>query len=130
MRHLLYLLLLLSAVAGPAQAGDSWLAPPPGWSGETVTPNTAATVATAAPASGLRIVVMGPSRRFAVIDGRTVRTGSDFNGAKVVGIQSDAVLLSREGQVEQLRSNPAVIKKVHESTGKAGMAGKERGEKQ
>jgi len=138
MRRLLYqllALLLLSAVAVPAQASDNWLAPPPGWTGEVAAQDAPA----AAPASGLRIVVMSPGRRFAVVDGRTLHAGSEFNGAKVVGIQADAVLLSRDGQVEELRSNPAVIKRIHDGKSKAdkvdranraGKPSNERGEKQ
>ncbi|WP_077038409.1 hypothetical protein [Pelomonas sp. KK5] len=117
-RLVVSLLCLMAAIAPPARAGDNWLAPPPGWTGEIPAPSGAG-AGTAARATGLRIVVLGPQRRFAVIDGRTVRAGSEFNGARVVDIQADAVMLSREGQVEQLRSTPSVIKKIHGSDNKA-----------
>ena len=92
------------AMADPTRPAPEWLAAQPGAEGVGVD---------AAP--GLRVVVIGPSRKFAIIDGQMVRQGEIYNGAKLVGIYPGGVVLQGDGGKERLSMSPAVEKKVRVS---------------
>ena len=92
------------ALADPTRPAAEWLAAQP------VVPGAEVTGSNAAP--GVRVLVIGPTRKFAIIDGQMVRLGASYNGAKLVSIQSGGVVLQKDGSKEKLSMNPAVEKKV------------------
>jgi MSHA biogenesis protein MshK len=62
--------------------------------------------------SRLQSVLISPTRKIAVIDGRTVRLGERVGDATLVAIAPSEVTLQRGAQYETLRMHPAVEKKA------------------
>ena len=60
--------------------------------------------------AGSRITLIGPKRRLAVIDGQIVRPGDQINGARVVAIQPQVVILQTGAAQQRLRLTPGVEK--------------------
>lgn len=99
-------------LADPTQPAPEWLA--------MRSPSPGGDAAGSGDVSGLRVLVIGPSRRFAIIDGKMIRQGDTYNGAKLVGIQPDGVVLQKDGSKEKLGMSPAVQKRVQQSKPVAG----------
>ncbi len=59
-----------------------------------------------------RVTLVGPHRRLAVIDGQIVRPGDSINGARVVAIQPQVVILQTGGEQQRLRLTPGVEKRT------------------
>jgi len=97
----------------PTRPAPAWLAAQP----------TAAQPGGAADANGaeasVRVLVIGPARKFAIVDGQVMRYGDTYNGAKLVGIAHDGVVMQREGSRVKLSMSPAVEKKPRVSKPKA-----------
>ena len=61
---------------------------------------------------GLRVVVSGPGRSLASIDGKIVHVGDTFNGMRVTEIGPHGVVMVGEGGArERLMVNPAAVKR-------------------
>jgi hypothetical protein len=58
----------------------------------TATAPAAGTVATQDESSGVQLILIGASRRFALIDGQVVKAGDAYNGSKVVAIKPNEVV--------------------------------------
>jgi len=92
------------SLADPTRPAPEWLAAQPG--GEAVVNGDVA---------GLKVIVIGPSRKFAVIDGQLVPFRGTYNGARLVSIHPDGVVMQRDGSREKLSMSPAVEKRVQVS---------------
>ena len=57
-----------------------------------------------------QIIVMGPSRKFAIVDGQSVQPGETYNGAKLLGIDGGDVVWQRGGGQEKSSMSPGVEK--------------------
>ena len=95
------------SLADPTRPAPEWLATQPRAPGAEVVSDGAA--------SGVQVIVMGPARRFAIIDGQMVRYGHTYNGAKLVGITPESVVLLKDGSKQKLSMSPAVEKRVRAS---------------
>lgn len=101
-------LLLLSFLwggAGPAQAQPSAglkdpTAPPRIASGQVAAPQPVASL-------NLSSVLIGPGRRFAVINGQVVGEGDTFGAVRVVKISKGAVVVRTAGQSSRLTLSEA-----------------------
>ena len=102
------------SVPDPTRPATEWLAAQPAASGGH------AAFSNAAPE--VQVLVIGPTRKFAIVGGQTVRLGETFNGAKLVGILSDGVVMQKDGSKEKLSMNPAVVKKLEGSKPVVGRA--------
>ncbi len=60
--------------------------------------------------SGVNMIVIGPTRKFAVIDGRVVKLGDTYNGSQVLDIKSGEVVVRDASK--SLKLTPAVEKRV------------------
>lgn len=89
----------------PTRPAPEWLA------AQAPVPADEALGPASAPA-GVQVIVIGPTRKFAIIDGQMVRFGQTYNGAKLVGIRPEGVVLQKDGVKEKLSMSPAVTKMV------------------
>jgi len=64
---------------------------------------------------GVQIMVIGPTRRFAVLDGHVVHVGEIYQGAVFVAINTQGMRMRKDGATVDYRLHPAVRKKVHVS---------------
>ena len=107
----LLLLGLGSMAVAQAQALDDPTRPALEWlAAQPVAPG--AEVASEGAAAGVQVIVVGPTRKFAIINGQLVRYGQSYNGAKLVGIAPESVVLQKDGSKEKLSMSPAVEKRV------------------
>lgn len=68
---------------------------------------------TSAAPPGLSVVLAGPGRTLATIDGKIVHVGDTFNGMRVVRIDLRGVVLAGEGgKKEEMAVNPSAIKRA------------------
>jgi hypothetical protein len=67
-----------------------------------------------------QIVVSGPSRRFAIVNGQAVRPGETVNGARLVAINKDGAVWDRDGVTERSDSSPAIRKTIRQAEPKDG----------
>jgi MSHA biogenesis protein MshK len=74
-------------------------------------PSAASPQESEAAPSRLQSVLISPTRKIAVIDGRTVRLGERVGDATLVAIAPSEVTLQRGAKYETLRMHPAVEKK-------------------
>ncbi len=95
------------SLSDPTRPAPEWLAAQPPLPGAV-----AAAQDVAATPGVLQVLVIGQTRKFAIIDGLVVRYGQSYNGSKLVGINPDGVVLQKDGKKEKLSMNPAVEKKV------------------
>jgi MSHA biogenesis protein MshK len=58
--------------------------------------------------SRLQSVLLSPSRKLAVIDGKTVSLGATVDGATLVAIRESEVVLQKGAERETLKLNPGV----------------------
>ncbi len=73
---------------------------------------------------GLRVLVSGPNRTVASIDGKLVRVGDKVNGMRVTKIDRHAVVLVGEGGVrERLTLNPEVSKHMRPASAEGATSG-------
>ena len=105
-RHLAPLLALgwcalasAGTLTDPTRPPDAWLAA----QGSYVTDDDA---------SSGQVLLLGRTRRFAVIDGQLVKPGDTLNGAKVLAIRPNGVVVVEENAEPQLlKLTPAIEKK-------------------
>ncbi len=105
---------LADSLADPTRPAAEWLAAQP--------PVPGAEAVAQGAASGLQVLVMGPARKFAIIDGQLVRLGQTYKGAKLVGFHADGVVMQKDGNKEMLSMSPAAIKKIEGSKPVVGRA--------
>ena len=109
---------LAQTLADPTRPPAAWLA------AQSRAPGAEMVAEPASP--GVQIVVIGPTRRFAMINGQAVHPGESYNGSRLVAINEDGAVWRREGITEKASMNPAVSKKV---MGAAPTAGKAKSKK-
>lgn len=87
--------------------------PPPAWLAARPNNSTAKTAADLmkrdAP-SGVQLILTGRTKKIAVIDGRLVEPGADYNGSKVLDIKAGEVVM--QDSSKSLKLTPAVEKIV------------------
>src|SRR5690349_10901018 len=89
-------------LADPTRPAAAWLAAQPAKPGASA-PSEPGT-------PGAQIVVVGPSRKFAIVDGQAVHAGDRHNGAKLVDIDKDSLVWQRGTSSERSSMHPAVEK--------------------
>jgi MSHA biogenesis protein MshK len=107
---------LLLAIAGlattalcHAQASGDPTRPPLVWL--ALQPKLPGAVAEAAPVTpGAQIVIVGPARKFAMVDGQAVRPGETYRGSKLLAVGDDGVTWQTEGQPQSTSMSPGVEK--------------------
>lgn len=62
--------------------------------------------------SGLRLTVVGKTKKFALIDGQVVKPGDIYNGSKVLAIKPGEVVVRDNEVSRSLKVTPGVEKKV------------------
>lgn len=60
--------------------------------------------------AGMQVILIGPSRKFAMIDGQMVKPGDMYNGSKVLAIRPGEVVL--QDSSKSLKLNSSVEKKL------------------
>lgn len=100
-------LLVLAALLAPSLAGASPLPDP---TRPADAPIARANGGTAAAGPVLQSTLVSPTRRVAVIDGRTVGVGDKVHGATVVDIQPYEVRIHQNGRDARLRMLPRLAK--------------------
>lgn len=94
-------------LADPTRPAPEWLAAQPPVPGGEVVGNSSA--------PRVQVIVIGRSRKFAIIDGQLIRYGDTYNGSRLAGIHPDGVVMQKDGSKEKLSMSPAVEKKVRVS---------------
>jgi len=84
--------------------------PPSAWSAAQAGSQGGAGVVAPADSAGSRLVLIGRSRKFAVIDGQVVKPGEPYNGSKVLAITPQEVVV--EDASKSVNLAPGVEKKV------------------
>jgi hypothetical protein len=64
----------------------------------------------AAGTPGAQIVIVGPTRKFAMVDGQAVRPGETYKGSKLLNIGPDGLVWQTEGRRELTSMSPGVQK--------------------
>lgn len=93
-----------------AQTSGDPTRPSPAWMALQPKPPGVAAVQVEAGAPGAQIVVVGPTRKFAMVDGQAVRPGETYKGSKLLGIGSNGLLWQTEGRREFTSMSPGVQK--------------------
>lgn len=95
-----------ATVSDPTRPAPAWVAA----QAQAVAPGAAAATGMQQ-SSGLEIILIGKSRKFAVIDGQVVKPGDSINGSKVVNIGAREVVA--QDPSKSLKLTPAVEKKLN-----------------
>lgn len=95
-----------------AQTGADPTRPPGAWMAAQQPHSPGSELATEPASPGAQIVVISPTRKFAMVNGQAVRPGETYNGARLVAIYEDGVAWQRDGVTERTRNSPAVQKKI------------------
>lgn len=101
-------LILFNLAWGGAQSDPTL--PSPAWLDAQPNVQGAATPEVHVAPPGMQLILIGRSRKFAIIDGKVVKPGDTYNGSKVLNIKSDEVVVQDESK--SLKLTPAVEKKV------------------
>jgi hypothetical protein len=124
-------------LSDPTRPPPAWIAahakaPAPGSpGGASVAPGTmAGDGANAEPLPRLQSLLLGPSRKYAIIEGQLVGVGDTFRDARVVAVRSTGVVLRSERGTQTLRLFPDVekrpVKPVAADAGRAPAKAKRR----
>lgn len=113
--HVGRLLLLLGGIATSvlaiAQTSGDPTRPPPAWLAmQPRPPGAAAVEVDAVGTPGAQIIIVGPARKFAMVDGHAVRPGETYKGSKLLSIGPDGVTWQTEGRREFTSMSPGVQK--------------------
>jgi hypothetical protein len=101
--------LLALMCAAPAHAQADPTRPAPAWlAAQPRAPGSEAPAEARTP--DVQIMVIGPARRFAIVNGEAVYAGELHNGAKLVGIEHGGVVWQRAGTQEKSSMSPGVQK--------------------
>lgn len=60
----------------------------------------------------LQMVLIGKSRKYAIIDGEIVKSGETYNGSRLVAIEPGWVKLRNDDNIQTLKMLPAIKKTV------------------
>ena len=91
-------------ITDPTRPAPAWLAAQPKAPGmPAAETNTIPT---------LQLLMLGKSRKYAIIGGQMVKLGDNYNGSKLVAIRPDAVVLQSDGALQTLKIQPAIQKTV------------------
>jgi len=99
---------LLGGVAAHAASGKDPTVPPAAWQAATAASGTQAALHTG-DTSSVRLVLVGKTRRLALIDGQVIKAGDTYNGARVESVGRSQVLM--EDKEKSLKLAPGVEKK-------------------
>lgn len=97
--------------------------PPAEWQAATqpaASPVPGAVIPETEAKQSMQMLVVGKSRSFAVIDGQIIKVGDTYNGASVLGIRRDGLVLQDEDGSRTLKLAPEVEKKTIAPAGKSG----------
>lgn len=95
---------LADTLPDPTRPPDAWLA---------LQPATAdSPQASKGDEAGLSVIVLGPTRKFAIIDGQLVRQGHSANGVRLVSLRSESAVVQTDNSTDRLSMSPAVVKKI------------------
>ena len=111
-RHVLALLAFAAAtlqMPSQAQTADP-TRPPAAWLAAQQPLAPGAPPAAQPATSDASIVVAGPTRRFAVVDGHAIRVGDMHNGSRLVAINGDGLVWRKAGVQEISRMSRGVEK--------------------
>ena len=89
------------ALSDPTLPPPAWLAAQPGAQGAA---------ATAEQDAGMQLILIGQSRKLAVIDGQVVKPGDTYKGSKVLAIKPGEVVL--QDASKSMKLTPNIEKKV------------------
>ena len=105
-------LLVLAGIAGAwgETARSDPTVPPPAWTALQPAAPVDAALVKHDESSGMRMILIGPARQFAIIDGKVVKPGDVHNGSKVLAIKAGEVVM-QDGS-KSLRVTPGVVKKL------------------
>ena len=109
-RLLLLIVGLAASAFAHAQTSGDPTKPPPAWLALQPKPPGAAAVEVDAGSPGAQIVVVGPTRKFAMVDGQAVRPGETYKGSKLLVIGPDGLIWQTEGRRELTSMSPGVQK--------------------
>ena len=101
-------------VPGPAQAEgmSDPTRPAAAWLAAQQPHAPGAEVVVAEPATpGIHIVVIGRTRKFAMVNGQAIRPGETYNGSRLVGVNDDGAVWQRDGRQEKTSMSPDVEKR-------------------
>ena len=88
----------------PTRPAPAWLAAQPKAPGEIVVEqNTEPT---------LQLLLIGKSRKYAIIDGQIVKHGGSYNGSRLVAIKPGGVVLQSEEGAKILKMHPTIEKTI------------------
>ena len=88
----------------PTRPAPAWLAAQPKAPGEIVVePNSE---------PSLQLLLIGKSRKYAIIDGQIVKPGGSYNGSRLVAIKPDLVVLQSDDALQTLKMHPAIEKTI------------------
>lgn len=96
-RHAFALLVLAACPMAYAESVNDPTVPPAVWIAAENAKSDGTKPASVASKSG-RLVVLGKTRRLAVIDGKVIKAGEQYNGSRVVAVQRDKVLTEDESR--------------------------------
>lgn len=108
------MLLVITGLASPALAysqgsGDP-TKPSPVWLALQPVPSRGAAAEVEGGTPGAQIIVVGPARKFAMVDGQAVRPGETYRGSKLLGIGHEGVTWQTDGHREFTSMSPGVQK--------------------
>jgi MSHA biogenesis protein MshK len=89
--------------------------PPPEWVARQAKGGTPAQEGTPEAPSQLQSLILGGTRKYAIIDGQLVGVGDKINDARVVSVTSAGVILRSEKGAQTLKLFPDVDKRVDQS---------------
>jgi len=101
---------LAASAVSHAQASGDPTRPPPVWLALQPKLPGAPSVEVDAGTPGAQIVVVGPTRKFAMVDGQAVRPGETYKGSKLLAIGPDGLMWQTEGRRELTSMSPGVQK--------------------
>ena len=105
----IFLIAAISLAAGAHAEGKDPTVPPAAWlAAQPVAPGTQAALP-GGDTSSVRLVLVGKTRKLALIDGQVIKPGDMHNGAKVAAIGRNQVLM--EEKEKSLKLAPGVQKK-------------------
>ena len=99
----------LFSSAAMAGATNDPTVPPPEWLAIQPTIANKAT-ASVEPPSEIQLMLVGRTRKFAMIDGQVVKPGDEYKGSKVIAVRSDQVIMG--DTAKSLSMTPDVAKKT------------------
>ena len=104
----------------PTRPAPAWLAAQPKAPGEIVVEQNSE--------PSLQLLLIGKSRKYAIIDGQIVKPGGSYNGSRLVAIKPGLVVLQSDDALQTLKMHPAIEKTIitHKLSKKTGQLASRR----